>query len=170
MPSRQSEVLSSVVGTIKLLVWAGAQDIADKGEERNAGWPLPVHRLPRHAILVPNGQSPLSPMKNLLFICSRNRLRSPTAEQIFSSRKGVETDSAGLAPDAAVLLTGEQLEWATHIFVMEKGHKTKLLKQFAEYVQDKKIICLGIADDYDYMDPALMQLLEAKVGPYLKQS
>jgi predicted protein tyrosine phosphatase len=109
-------------------------------------------------------------MKNLLFICSRNRLRSPTAEQVFATRKGVETDSAGLAPDAATPLSGEQLEWATHIFVMEKVHKTKILKQFAGYVHDKKIICLNILDDYDYMDPALMQLLEARVGPYLKQA
>ena len=108
-------------------------------------------------------------MKNLLFICSRNRLRSPTAEQVFASRKEVQTDSAGLAPDAATPLSGDQLEWATHIFVMEKAHKTKVLKHFAGYVQDKKIICLNIPDDYDYMDPALLQLLEARVGPYLKQ-
>lgn len=107
-------------------------------------------------------------MKNLLFICSRNRLRSPTAEQVFATRKGVETDSAGLAPDAEVPLSGDQLEWATHIFVMEKAHKAKLLKQFPGYVQGRKIICLDIPDDYDYMDPELMRLLEARVGPHLK--
>jgi predicted protein tyrosine phosphatase len=39
-------------------------------------------------------------MTNLLFLCARNRLRSPTAEQIFASRPGVETASAGRAPDA----------------------------------------------------------------------
>jgi len=107
-------------------------------------------------------------LKNLLFICSRNRLRSPTAEQVFATRKGVETDSAGLSPDASVPLSAEQLDWATHIFVMEKGHKTKLLKHFPGPVQGKKIIVLGIPDDYDFMDPELMRLLEEKVGPYLR--
>ena len=34
-------------------------------------------------------------MKRALFICSRNRLRSPTAEQVFASWQDVETDSAG---------------------------------------------------------------------------
>ena len=37
-------------------------------------------------------------MTNLLFLCSRNRLRSPTAEQVFAAWPGVETASAGLAP------------------------------------------------------------------------
>lgn len=107
-------------------------------------------------------------MKNLLFICSRNKLRSPTAEQVFASRKGVETDSAGLAPDAEVQLSADQLEWASIIFVMEKQHKDKLLKRFSEHVKGKKIVCLGIADDYDFMDPELMRILDEKVGPYLR--
>jgi len=37
-------------------------------------------------------------MTNLLFLCSRNRLRSPTAEPVFADRPGVETASAGLSP------------------------------------------------------------------------
>lgn len=56
-----------------------------------------------------------------LFICSRNRLRSPTAESIFAHWPNVDTDSAGLAPDADVPLTADQLEWAEVIFVMERS-------------------------------------------------
>jgi len=106
-------------------------------------------------------------MKNLLFICSRNKLRSPTAEAVFSVWNGIETDSAGLNPDADVLLSSEQLEWADIIFVMEKKHKTKLIKSFSKYLKNKKIICLDIPDNYKFMQPELVKLLEAKVGVLL---
>jgi predicted protein tyrosine phosphatase len=59
-------------------------------------------------------------MKKALFICSQNRLRSPTAETVFAAWPNVETDSAGLAPDATVCLSSEQIAWADIIFVMEK--------------------------------------------------
>ena len=59
-------------------------------------------------------------MIRALFICSRNRLRSPTAERVFADWPDIETDSAGLAPDAEVRVSAEQLDWATVILVMEK--------------------------------------------------
>ncbi|NHQ88628.1 phosphotyrosine protein phosphatase [Iodobacter sp. HSC-16F04] len=105
-------------------------------------------------------------MIRALFICSRNRLRSPTAEQIFSTLQGVETDSAGLAPDADVLLSSEQIGWATHIFVMEKSHQRRLNQRFTAAIKNKKIICLNIPDDYQYMQPELIRLLEKKAGGY----
>ena len=61
-------------------------------------------------------------MARALFLCSRNRLRSPTAEAVFAAWPGVETDSAGLAPDADTRLSAEQLEWADIVFVMERAH------------------------------------------------
>lgn len=107
-------------------------------------------------------------MKRALFICSQNRLRSPTAEHVFSSWPGVETDSAGLNPDATVALSTEQIEWASLIFVMEKSHRNKLSKKFRSYLKGKRIICLEIPDEYEYMQPELVRLLEAKIGPYLR--
>lgn len=62
-------------------------------------------------------------LTNLLFLCSRNRLRSPTAEQVFASRPGVETASAGLASDAEEECSAELVAWADIIFVMEKAHR-----------------------------------------------
>ena len=109
-------------------------------------------------------------LKNLLFICSRNKLRSPTAEQVFATWKGMETDSAGLAPDADRVLSVEQLEWASIIFVMEKAHKNKLSRDYSQHIKGKRVIILGIPDDYDFMDPELTRLLEASVGPYLRRS
>ncbi len=103
-----------------------------------------------------------------LFICSRNRLRSPTAEQLFCAWPGVETDSAGLAPDAEVPLSAEQIQWAELIFVMERVHQRRLQQRFGAQLKGRRVICLGIPDDYDYMQPELIELLERKAGSYLR--
>lgn len=70
-------------------------------------------------------------MKNVLFICSQNKLRSPTAEAIFAGRPGLEVDSAGLNNDAIVPLAPEQVAWADLIFVMEKTHHEKLTRNLS---------------------------------------
>ena len=105
-------------------------------------------------------------MKRVLFVCSQNRLRSPTAEQVFSTWPDLEVDSAGTNHDAENPLTGELVEWAQVIFVMEKTHRTKLSKRFKRHLK-ARVICLDIPDDYAFMDPALVTLLKARVGPYL---
>lgn len=107
-------------------------------------------------------------MKKLLFICSQNRLRSPTAEQVFSLHQHLETASAGTNHDAEVPLSAELVEWADLIFVMEKTHLNKLRSKFKRHLRGhQRVVCLDIPDDYDYMDPALVTLLQAKVGRYL---
>lgn len=107
-------------------------------------------------------------MKRALFICSQNRLRSPTAEAVFATWPGVETDSAGLGGDASVPLSPEQISWANIIFVMEKAHRTRLSMRFKAHMNGKRVICLDIPDDYEYMQPELIKLLEAKVGRFLR--
>ena len=107
-------------------------------------------------------------MKNLLFVCTHNRLRSPTAEQVFASYPGIETDSAGIGADAEVVLSAEQVEWADIIFVMEKVHKTRLARKFRASLKGKRVVCLDIPDNYAFMDPALVFLLKAKVGRLLR--
>ena len=104
---------------------------------------------------------------NVLFICSRNRLRSPTAENIFSSRPGWRVASAGLSPDAEVPLDSELVEWAELIFVMERVHRTRLTRQFSRYLKDKHVVCLDIPDEFDYMQPELVELLRIKLKPFL---
>jgi predicted protein tyrosine phosphatase len=106
-------------------------------------------------------------MIRILFVCSRNKLRSPTAEVIFSTRKGVEALSAGTSPDAETEVSADLIEWADLIFVMGRIHLKKLNQRFGSQLRDKRIIVLGIPDDYRYMDPSLILLLESKVVPYL---
>lgn len=108
-------------------------------------------------------------MTNVLFVCSANRLRSPTAEQVFSTWPGIETDSAGISNGADVLLSSEQIEWADIIFVMEKTHRNKLNRKFRSSLDGKRVICLDIPDDYEFMDPVLVRLLESRVGRFLSR-
>lgn len=107
-------------------------------------------------------------MQRALFICSQNRLRSPTAEQVFASWPGVETDSAGLGGDASVPLSPEQIAWATIVFVMEKAHRRRLGERFRAHLNGKKVVCLDIPDNYSYMQPELVSILESKAGKFLR--
>jgi predicted protein tyrosine phosphatase len=107
-------------------------------------------------------------MKRALFICSANKIRSPTAEQVFSTWPDIETDSAGLDHAATVVLSTEQIEWADLIFVMERSHRNKLSKKFKFQLKGKKVICLNIPDEFVVMQPELIAVLKARVGPFLR--
>jgi len=106
-------------------------------------------------------------MRRVLFVCGKNRWRSPTAEQVFSEHPGIECSSAGLSHDAETPLSVELVEWAELIFVMEKQHKTKLAAQFQAHLGGKRVVCLNIPDNYRFMDAALVKLLRVKVTPFL---
>jgi predicted protein tyrosine phosphatase len=107
---------------------------------------------------------------NILFVCARNRLRSPTAERVFARHPGVETDSAGLAPDADVRLSGDQVQWADLVVVMEKAHRTKLRRGYARALGGTRIVCLDIPDRYEFMQAELVELLEKRMRPHLPAS
>jgi predicted protein tyrosine phosphatase len=106
-------------------------------------------------------------MRRLLFLCSQNKLRSPTAEAVFADYPGIEVDSAGLNHDAIVPLSGDQVEWADIILVMEKAHRRRLNEKFRAFLGGKRIVVLNIPDNYDYMDKDLVSLLKARCLPYL---
>ncbi len=111
----------------------------------------------------------MSALRRALFLCGKNRRRSPTAEQLFSTWPGVEVASAGLSDDADTPVSGELLEWADLIFVMERAQKTRLTRRFGRHLNRQRVICLGIPDDFDYMEPALVEILLAKAGPFLRR-
>jgi predicted protein tyrosine phosphatase len=100
----------------------------------------------------------------LLFICSQNRLRSPTAEAIFSTYPGIEAISAGTNKDADTSVSADMIEWADLILVMENVHRTKLTQKFGSLLRDERLYVLDIPDRYGYMDAELMRLLKVKVS------
>src|SRR4030095_13269379 len=106
-------------------------------------------------------------VKRILFVCSQNRLRSPTAERVFSGRSGLEVTSAGLNNSATVPVSDGLIEWADIIFVMEKSHRNKISKKFKLSLRNKRVICLDIPDEYEYMDQELVGLLEERVKHFI---
>jgi predicted protein tyrosine phosphatase len=102
-------------------------------------------------------------MKRVLFICGKGRQRSPTAESVFTDIPDWETDSAGLSADADVLISPEQIEWASDIAVMEKRQLARLRQAFPKHVAGRRIVYLDISDDF-YMQPELIELLKQRIG------
>lgn len=107
-------------------------------------------------------------MKHVLFLCSQNKLRSPTAEAIFSGADGFEVRSAGLNNDAVVPTSPELIEWADYIFVMEKPHRNKLRKKYRKFINKQRVICLDIPDEFEYMDEGLIKLLKQRIGVFFQ--
>lgn len=106
-------------------------------------------------------------MTNLLFICSRNQWRSPTAETIWRRRPGFNVRSAGTSPNAQKPVGVADIRWADVIFVMERKHLNRLQADYARLLEHKPIHCLEIPDDFRYMDPELVDMLEDTVAFYL---
>ena len=108
-------------------------------------------------------------MRHWLFVCSENRLRSPTAEAVFSEHEGVEALGAGIGPLAARPVTADLLHWADTVFVMEPLHRDFLHRHFGPGLEDKPVVVLDIPDRFPYMDPELVDLLETEVMRYLDE-
>jgi predicted protein tyrosine phosphatase len=107
---------------------------------------------------------------NLLFVCSENRLRSPTGEEVFSNYEGISAIGCGTNADSKTPISGDLIEWADIIFVMERSHRNKVSKKFKDLLKGKKLVCLDIPDEYDRMDPILVRLLESRVMKHLPPS
>jgi predicted protein tyrosine phosphatase len=103
---------------------------------------------------------------NLLFVCSRTRHRSLTAEAVFSDLQGLSVLSAGTSPDANTPVSADLIEWADIVFVMEAVHRRRLNQRFTALLRTKRTIVLGIPDD-GYMDQRLIDLLRTKVSQHL---
>jgi predicted protein tyrosine phosphatase len=104
---------------------------------------------------------------NLLFVCSKNKWRSRTAEAIFKNTPGHKVRSAGTDSGAQVRLNEKHLSWADLIFVMERKHMQKIKTEFEEVFDKSKIVVLDIPDEYQFMDEDLILCLRNGVSPYI---
>ncbi len=102
-------------------------------------------------------------------MCSRNRWRSPTAEAVANRMDGCEARSAGTEPSARVRVTEKMIGWADWIFCLEKRHVARLRERFDPAIFDgKRLVCLDIPDNYEWMDPELVAMLEAALSDALE--
>ena len=103
--------------------------------------------------------------RRILFVCRQNRVRSATAERLFCKRRDLDVRSAGTGPDALVTVTARMLDWADLVITMDDGQKAALEGMFPGHPSLGRLVCLDIADDYTFLQPELVALLEARVPP-----
>jgi predicted protein tyrosine phosphatase len=102
---------------------------------------------------------------NLLFICSKNQWRSPTAELLFKGHQLHHARSAGTGNKARIKLNQKLTDWADVVFVMEYKHRDIIKQQFD--VREKQLVVLNIPDNYQFNDPELIEILKAALRDWL---
>ncbi|MGD0646969.1 MAG: phosphotyrosine protein phosphatase [Acidobacteriaceae bacterium] len=107
-------------------------------------------------------------MRHVLFVCGKNRRRSPTAEAIFSGIDGIEVSSSGTATDAYCPVSADLIEWANDIVVMEERQARQLRKRLVGELRNNRLVSLNIADRYALMQPELIEELRAKASRWIK--
>ena len=106
-------------------------------------------------------------MKNLLFICKHNQMRSRTAESIYSDDSRYDVKSAGISKNAQVKLSEDLIIWADIVFVMENKFKDIIVDLYPIEFISTKIVSLDIPDTYYYMEPQLVELIKSRVNSFL---
>ncbi|MEO7496589.1 MAG: phosphotyrosine protein phosphatase [Massilia sp.] len=106
-------------------------------------------------------------MINVLFVCSRNQWRSPTAEQVWRRHPELNVRSAGTSTNARHPVTENDLAWADVVFAMEDKHKSRLMAAHRAVLAGKVIHVLDIPDEFRYMDAELVAQLRHAVGDIL---
>ena len=106
----------------------------------------------------------------LLFVCSMNQWRSPTAEKVYADKPLVLTRSCGTSKNARKTVRSDDLKWADIVLVMEQKHKQRLLSEFPSEMRYKELHVLEIPDNYQFMDAELIHDISAAVEPILTSS
>jgi len=105
--------------------------------------------------------------QHVLFVCTLNLQRSPTAQDMVERDLGqrFEVKSAGIDPLAETQVTQHHVDWADIIIVMETMHRAWLHENLE--IGDTLIHVLDISDRYRRDDPELRALLTEKLEPIL---
>ena len=94
-------------------------------------------------------------------------MAEPHSRGDLKDEPGLHVRSAGTEPSARVRLSAKSIAWADLIFVMEKRHRQRIQERFGMEAASGKVVVLDIPDDYQYMDPDLVEEIRARVEPYL---
>lgn len=104
---------------------------------------------------------------NVLFVCSRNQWRSPTAEAIYRDDPRMSVRSRGTARTARRKVCCDDLAWADVVLVMENKHQNRLLADFPSETVGLSIKVLDIPDDYRFMSPELVEQIKSSTEPII---
>jgi protein-tyrosine phosphatase len=100
---------------------------------------------------------------NILIVCGRNKRRSRTGEFIFKNDSRFNIRSVGLSEKSERLLSEKDVIWSDLILAMEDKQKSRI-RELYRYLDIPPIEVLDISDDYDYLDQALIEILEEKIN------
>ena len=103
----------------------------------------------------------------ILFVCAMNQWRSPTAEHLYRRDARLQVRSAGIRVGAKRRVSGKDLEWAEHIFVMDRQQKQWITRTFRDQ-ELPPITILNISDEFQFMDPRLQAALREALDPELE--
>jgi predicted protein tyrosine phosphatase len=106
-------------------------------------------------------------VKKILFVCSGNLDRSPTAVELLKNMEGLEAKSAGTLGSAPTTISKEIIEWADMIFAMEERHRDKIVSICPDVQED--VVVLNIPDRYRRGDPELVRMLRQKLSCLLEK-
>jgi predicted protein tyrosine phosphatase len=102
-------------------------------------------------------------MKKVLMVCSGNMDRSPTAAMLLAEMCApMWVMSAGTEPWAKNQVTGELVEEADIICVMEEAHERLIRQRFGDAAAGK-VTVLDVPDNYICWEAGLVQLLKPKL-------
>lgn len=105
-------------------------------------------------------------VKRVLFVCTANIDRSPTAEALLKNVGEFEVQSAGIWFNARRRISESLIDWADIIFAMEDQHKEAILNLKPD--AENKVVVLKIPDIYPRNDPELIKILKVKLSESLK--
>lgn len=114
-------------------------------------------------------EPPRTPCR-VLFVCRYNCMRSPTAERLFAKRRDLDVRSAGTSSEALARVNANMLDWADLVFVMDDRVRSEIERQFEGHPAIDRLICLEIPDEFSFLQPELIDLLETRVPPHLPRA
>ncbi len=95
----------------------------------------------------------------VLFVCSHNQWRSPTAEKFYARDDRLEVRSAGTSSCARHTISIRDVKWADLILCMESKHVELLKQRFSALPE---IESLDISNEYHYGDLELIEEIYVK--------
>jgi len=109
----------------------------------------------------------MSRPRRVLFVCEGNLHRSPTAEELYASTKGLKVRSAGTSSLARTEIDEDLLDWADVVCVMETRLVKVLKRRFPVQMATKTVLGLNIPDNFQRMQPELVAMLTEQLTPHL---
>jgi predicted protein tyrosine phosphatase len=105
----------------------------------------------------------------VLFVCGRNKRRSPTAEHIYKNDRRMEVRAVGLGETSPRQVTAGDVAWADLILPMERKNAIRLKVMFPQFDPFPDMEILDICDDYKFRDKKLVEILQETVEAALER-